>query len=257
MAAISGVIVTKNEADRILACIESLRPVCKEILVIDSFSTDGTQILASKAGAKVIERAFNGFGEQKQFAVDEANYDWVLVIDADEVLSPELQLSIQSHFQGIEPAYNGFYLPRTFVFMGRKMLGGGEEKKKYLRLFHKEYGRFTSSSVHENVELNGQAEWLKGSLFHFSYRNLHHYFQKFNQYTSLAADELSCKGKKKSGVYLYLRFGIGFWQYYLLKGFYKDGFPGFVWSICSAFYPIVKYAKTREIIEAKEFAGIK
>jgi hypothetical protein len=126
-----------------------------------------------------------------------------------------------------------------------------EEKKKYLRLFNKQKGNFNHKPVHEDVEIEGEATWLKGSLLHYSYRDLHHYFEKFNQYTSLAAKELAKQGKRKSGLYLYFRFGISFWQYYLIKGFVKDGFPGFVWSICSAFYPIVKYAKARAIIEKK------
>jgi glycosyltransferase involved in cell wall biosynthesis len=247
---ISGIIIAKNEADRIVSCIKSLQPICAEILVIDSFSTDVTVKVSEEAGAKVIQHQFEGFGLQKQFAVSQAKNNWVLVIDADEVLSPILQTEIQQVLKA-ETQISGFYLPRTFVFMDRVMKGGREEKKKYLRLFNKSKGNFNSKPVHEDVEVQGATAWLKGSLLHYSYRDLHHYFQKFNQYTSLAANELATQGKRKSGVYLYFRFGIGFWQYYLIKGFVKDGFPGFIWSFCSAFYPIVKYAKARAIIEKK------
>jgi hypothetical protein len=137
------------------------------------------------------------------------------------------------------------------------MKGGNEEQKKYLRLFSKQNGNFNFKLVHEDVEVTGATAWLTGNLLHYSYRDLHHYFQKFNQYTTLAAEELAQQGKQKSGVYLYLRFGIGFWQYYLLKGYIKDGFLGFVWSLCSAFYPIVKYAKARTLIEKQQHKAIK
>lgn len=250
MVPISGIIIAKNEADRIVSCIKSLQPICAEILVIDSFSTDDTVKVSEEAGARVIQHRFDGFGAQKQFAVSHASNNWVLVIDADEVLSSDLQAEIQEKFKN-EPSVNGFYLPRTFVFLGKQMRGGGEEKKKYLRLFNKQKGNFNHKPVHEDVEIEGEAAWLRGSLLHYSYRDLHHYFEKLNQYTTLAANELAKQGKRKSGLYLYFRFGISFWQYYLIKGFVKDGFPGFVWSICSAFYPIVKYAKARAIIEKK------
>lgn len=248
MVPISGIIIAKNEADRIVSCIESLQPICAEILVIDSFSTDDTVKVSEEAGAKVIQHPFSGFGAQKRFAVSQATNNWVLVIDADEVLSMELQSEISQLFQQT-PKVSGFCLPRTFVFLGRKMKGGNEEKKKYLRLFDRTKGNFNNKPVHEDVEIKGEVAWLRGSLLHYSYRDLHHYFEKFNQYTSLAAEELAKQRKQKSGLYLYFRFGISFWQYYLLKGFVKDGFPGFVWSICSAFYPVVKYAKARAIRE--------
>ncbi|MFY8034888.1 MAG: glycosyltransferase family 2 protein [Flexibacteraceae bacterium] len=250
MVPISGIIIAKNEADRIVSCIKSLQSICAEILVIDSYSTDETVKVSEEAGAKVIQHQFEGFGAQKQFAVSQASNNWVLVIDADEVLSNDLQSEIQERFKN-NPSVSGFYLPRTFVFLGKQMRGGGEEKKKYLRLFNKQKGNFNHKPVHEDVEMEGEAIWLRGSLLHYSYRDLHHYFEKFNQYTTLAAKELAKQGKRKSGLYLYFRFGISFWQYYLIKGFVKDGFPGFVWSICSAFYPIVKYAKARAIIEKK------
>jgi len=246
MALLSGIIITHNEADRLATTVESMKAICDEIIIVDSGSTDHTVSLAHSLGCRVLERAFDGFGTQKQFAVEQAKNDWVLVIDADEVISTALANEINHSL--LNPFCAGYFLPRTFVFLGKAMKGGHEEKKKYLRLFDRTKGSFSADKVHEDVTVSsGEVKWLKNTLLHSSYRDIHHYFVKFNQYTSLGAEEVHRNGKHISTAILAARMPITFVQYFLFKGYFRDGYQGFLWSLFSSLYPVVKYAKAREI----------
>jgi glycosyltransferase involved in cell wall biosynthesis len=246
MTLLSGVIITYNEADRLEATLESIKEICDEIVVIDSGSTDETISIAERFNCKIFTKKFEGYGVQKQFAIEKASNDWVLVIDADEVVSIPLANEIKSVLTN--PTFEGYYLPRIFMFLGKAMKGGNERKKKYLRLFNRHKASFSLEQVHEDVVVNsGKAGWLQGSLWHYSYRDISHYFSKFNQYTSLGATEVYQNGSSVSVAYIVLRMPITFFQYYWLKGYFRDGYAGFLWSLFSSLYPVVKYAKAREL----------
>lgn len=245
---ISAVIITHNEAFHIEACLAGLT-WADEVLVVDSGSTDGTEVLARAAGARVIHHDFAGFGPQKNYAVSAAKYDWVLVIDADERLSPELQVEIQTlQTQGLTAA--GYRIYRDFIFLNRLMKHGGEGNKSFLRLFNRQRGNFNLKQVHEDVVINGQTLTLNGRLLHYSYKDLADYVSRLNRYTSAGAQDKFNQGKDVSVGYLWFRQHLTFWQYYLLKGFWRDGYPGFVWSLLSSYYPVIKYMKLRELRQA-------
>lgn len=241
---ISAVIIAFNEADRIQATLKSLQ-FCEEILVVDSGSTDGTQAIAEKAGARVIHHAFEGYGLQNRFGGQEAKFDWILSIDADELLTEDLQQEIVAIFQS-KPKESGFYIPRTLVFMGKKFFSGSEHKQLQLKLYNRTFGGYNDAIIHENIELSGSIGKLKGELLHFSYRSLSHYLEKFNDYTSKGAESLTSKGKKVSAFYILIRFPLAFVQQYWLSGNFLMGVPGFIWALLSAMYPVVKYAKRYE-----------
>lgn len=243
---ISAVIITLNEAHNIVRTLESLA-WCDEIVIVDSGSNDDTVALCEARGCRVVYHPFSGFGEQKQFAVRLAAHQWVLSVDADEVISAELKNEIIEIFDQGEIACAGFYLPRTLVFMGRVFRYGNENKHAFLRLFNREYGGFTNAQIHEGVKLNGKTMTLRGAMLHYSYRDIGHYFSKFNQYTSMAAKELYAKGKTTSRVMIVLRLPITFFQTYILKANFLNGFPGFVWSLFCGIYPSVKYLKLYEL----------
>jgi glycosyltransferase involved in cell wall biosynthesis len=243
---ISAVLITYNEADRLA---KSLAPLgfCDEILVVDSGSTDGTQALAEQMGANVLHRAFDGFGPQKAYAVAQAKNNWVLCLDADEYLTPELAQTITTLFANGEPKEAGYRLRRRFFFLGKELKRGGETRHGYIRLFNKQKGNYNQALVHEHVELDGNAPLLPGYLLHESYRNLQDYLARFNTYTSQGAAELFAKGKKGSWVQIYLRFPINFARLLFGKGLIFDGYPGWIWAFLSSVYPVVKYAKLREL----------
>jgi glycosyltransferase involved in cell wall biosynthesis len=240
---LSAVLITYNEADNILKTLESLS-WCDEIIVVDSYSTDKTWDICEEYGCKVYERKFDGFGGQKQFAVAQTKNDWVLNLDADEVLTPELINEIKEEMKN--PAASGYMIPRRFVFMGKLFKYGKESRTSYLRLFDKTAGNFNDNKVHETVAIKGVIKKLKGSMLHYSYKNLSHYFDKFNKYTSAGAEAAVEKGKKKSSLLIVITMPLNFFKYYFIDLNVLNGFAGFCWSMLSTFYHFTKYLKTRE-----------
>jgi len=250
---LTAVIITFNEADRLQKCLPPLS-FCKEIIVVDSGSTDGTQELARQMGARVIHRDMDGHGAQKAFAVQQATTDWVLSLDADEYLTPELAQNIKDLFANGTPPQVGYKVRRRFFFLGQELKRGGESKQGYVRLFNRTHGNFNNAAIHDKVVITGQTPLLAGFLLHESYRDLSDYFKRFNRYTSHTAEELYKQGKKASWVQIYLRFGFNFFRLLFLKGLVLDGYAGWIWAFISSVYPVIKYAKLRELY-AKEAAG--
>lgn len=245
MIKISAVIITHNVGDTIGRTLGSL-DFCDEIVVADSGSTDATLSLCEKYKCRVFNRPFDGFGPYKRFAVSVAGNDWVFSIDADEVVSEELKQEIVSLFSAGSPAAQGYYIPRSLVFLGRLLRFGGEYKKKQLRLFNRNAGTFDDEKVHEKVCLPGKTGSLKGQLLHYSYGSISDYFEKFNKYTTAAAQSLLEKEKTVSALGAIARFPLTFIKIYLIKGCFLDGYAGFVWALFSAMYPFVKYVKLLE-----------
>ena len=243
---ISAVLITYNEEANIGRTLESLS-WCDEIVVVDSGSSDNTVNLCESKGCRVMFHPFSGYGQQKRFAVSQARHDWILSIDADEVLTQDLQREIIKHFEHNDTDTAGYYLPRTLVFMGKQFRYGNERSQPCLRLFNRNYGEFSDDRVHEAVRLNGPTRLLKGAMLHYSYLNIDQYFEKFNRYTSMAASQLYERGKSANRVAIALRLPITFLQTYIPKGNFMNGYPGFVWSLFCGLYPVVKYLKLYEL----------
>lgn len=241
---LSVVIITKNEAHNLDRTLEALQ-WADEIVVVDSESTDNTAEIAINWGAKLIIQPFLGYGLQKRFAADAATHPWVFVVDADEVVSKELANEI-SNLLAQEPNFVGYRVPRDFVFLGHYMRFGGERGKTHLRLFDKRKGNYNDAQVHEDVVLDGSIGVLKHKMLHFSYPTIHHYWAKFNEYTTKGAEDLYKRRGKTNSFKIISRFPISFVQLYLLKGLVFDGYAGFIWALFSAMYPVVKYAKLKD-----------
>ena len=231
---------------------KTLKPVLEavswadEIVLVDSGSTDGTLEIARQFKAKIIYRAFDGYGSQKNFATEQASNDWILSLDDDEILTPELQQEIQN-LDLSATDYHGYKIPRSLIFLGKLLRFSGEYKRLTLRLFNRKYGNWNAEYVHESVEVNGKTATLKHQILHDSYRDLTDYFNKFNKYTSLGAKTLSEHKKTASPFKIISRFPTTFLKIYLLKGSCLDGYAGFMWALLTAITPVVKYAKLREL----------
>jgi len=242
---ISALVITRNEAENIRDCLASLQWVA-EIIVVDAESTDDTVARAREFTDKVFIRRWEGFSAAKNFALAQCTSDWVLWLDADERVTPELREEIINTLRNT-PTAAGFAMPRLANFLGKWIRHGGWYPGYVLRLFRRDAGRFDDKPVHEGVRVDGKIERLRNHLLHYTDRNLQHYFEKFNRYTSLAVEELHQRGRRFHLRDLLLRPCWFFFRMYVLKGGFLDGLPGFILARLSAAYVFAKYAKLWEI----------
>ncbi len=234
-------IIAKNEAHRIAACIASAKDIVNEIVVIDAFSSDKTANICRSLGAIVYKRKFDGFTNQKNFALSKVNGDWALNLDADERLSPALKKEIKHAVQN--PKYAGYFIAFSNYFLGKKMRFSGLNKEKHLRLVRTQGAKYTGGLVHEGLEVSGKVGMLKNPINHYSYDSIETYFNKFNRYTSLAARQMYQNGKKFCLLNVLATLPFEFVKRYLLKLGILDGMRGLLWASFSTFYVYVKYAK--------------
>ena len=190
MPAISCTIIAFNEADRIAATLKAAAQVCDEIVVIDSGSTDGTQEICGTLGARVIHNDWPGYGPQKRFAEDQAQHDWILNLDADEVPTEELLREIEAWKQS-EPEYLGYRFTQTTVYPGRGRPRPFADHHTYVRLYDRRAIRFRDSLVHDVVDIgNHEIGRFEGDCLHWSWRSLDHLARKLDGYTTLQAQEI-------------------------------------------------------------------
>lgn len=238
---ISLFIIAKNEADKIAACIESAKSLVSDIVVVDSGSTDNTASVCRQLGARVYDHAFEGFTQQKNFALSQVNTEWALSLDADETLTPELAEEIRQAVQ--TPDIDGYELPRINDFLGKRMTHGGLKKEYILRLARTNKAKYEGGLVHEKLVVTGATRKLNNVFVHYSYPTIESYFEKFNKYTTLAAQTMYQNGKKFHLVKVLLTIPFEFFRRYILKAGFLDGLRGLVWASFSAFYVFVKYIK--------------
>jgi glycosyltransferase involved in cell wall biosynthesis len=243
---VSAVLITRN-AERLLDEVLGALGWCDEILIVDSGSTDRTFDIAKAHGARVLSREFDGYGPQKAWAVSQAAHDWVLVVDADEIVTPELRDEIETRLERDASAYAGFEVPISLVFLGRLMRHGGEYRMRHLRLYDRRRGNYNQNRVHERVEHDGPVGRGEHHMLHDSYGSIAAYFDKFNDYTTAGAVDLHGRGKTAGVGTIVSRFPLTFVRQYFIRGHVLNGYAGFIWSMFSALYPVVKYAKLREL----------
>jgi glycosyltransferase involved in cell wall biosynthesis len=241
---VSVVIITHNEALRISPVLAAVS-WADEIVVVDSGSSDATVEICLKAGARVVQQDFSGFGQQKQLGVDRAQHDWILSLDADEVLSVETAAHVRQLLEK-GPDRQAYFIRRQLIFLNKKFRFGRESRDYQLRFFNRRMARWNEKQVHEGLEFSGKAGVLKGRVDHYSYPDLASYLAKFNRYTDLAAAGLVSGNKSRSPCLLALSFPWNLFKIYWLDGNFLNGFAGFIWSVLSSAYPLVKYAKAIE-----------
>lgn len=241
---VSVAIITLNAASQLAACLDSVR-FADELVIIDSGSTDGTQALAEARGARVIQQPWLGFGPQKQFAVDAASHDWVLCLDADERVSPELRASIENALSA--PSTAAFRFPRCNRFLGRYLKYGEGYPDWSLRLFDRRHARWSDDAVHEKVIADSAIGQLSGDLLHDSAESLANYLTKQNRYTTLAAEMAVAAGKRSSLGRLALSPLVRFIKFYFIRQGFRDGLPGLIHIAIGCFNSFLKYAKMVEL----------
>lgn len=237
---LSAVIITRDAARVLPECLASLA-FCDEILVVDSGSRDETIALAKNAGCRVVETHWRGYGRQKQFAVEQARYDWVLCIDADERVTPELAANIRATLAA--PTASAYRLARCNRFLGRYLRHGEGYPDWCVRLFDRRHARWSEDAVHERVLADGPIGTLVGDLLHDSAESLERYLEKQNRYSTLAAEAAWARGERGSVFSLLFSPTVRFFKFYVLRLGFLDGVPGLVHILIGCFASFAKHAK--------------
>ena len=241
---LSVVIIAKNAATQIAACIDSVA-FADEILVVDSGSEDETRAIADVRGCRIIEKEWLGFGRQKQFAVSEARHEWVLCLDVDERVTPRLQDSIRAalHTQ----THKAWRMPRRNRFLGRWLEHGEGYPDWSLRLFHRQFASWSNDPVHEAVITTVDVGTMAGDLLHDSAEDVKTYLDKQNRYSSLHAEALFQQGVRAGYFKLLLSPLARFIKFYFIRLGFLDGGPGFAHVAVGCFAAFAKYAKLIEL----------
>ena len=243
-ARLSAVLITQNAAAQLPECLASVA-FADEVVVVDSGSTDGTAELAARYGARLVTKEWLGFGRQKQFAVEQAANDWVLCLDSDERVSPELAASVVRTLQA--PAAPVYRMARRNRFLGRWLRHGEGYPDWSPRLFDRRRARWSNDSVHERVLCATAPGTLEGDLLHHSAEDLGRYLEKQNRYTALAAQQLYEQGQRAGMRELAFSPLARFLKFYLLRLGFLDGLPGLIHVCIGCMNSFMKYAKLIEL----------
>ena len=252
MPGLSVVLITLNEAGNIRRCLESVKDLADEILVVDSGSTDGTRELAASLGAHVIHQDFLGYIEQKNFATSRAVNQWVLSLDADEALSPELKESIRSAM--VNPAASGYAMNRLTNYCGAWVRHGGWYPDRKVRLYRKDAGRWEGVNPHDRYTLfdGARPQWLKGDLLHYSYHSITDHLRQIDHFSSVGARALYAKGVSSSLLKIFYKPVARFIRNYVIKGGFRDGMTGLVIGINSMHAVFLKYLRLYFLYKGRE-----
>ena len=246
---LSAYLIVKNESRDLPGCLDSLRVLADELVVVDDESTDNTATLCRERGARVFSRRLDGFGSQKQYALDHCLGEWALSLDADERVTPELAGEIRSII-GRKGGPDGYLLSRKMYFLGQRLRFGGVGRDWVLRLFRRGTGRYLPLEIHEKVDVDGTVSRLKGSLEHFSYATLEEYLEKIPSYTAMAARQRFAAGAR----FTILHHGRPGWELFsrvVLKGAWLDGQAGLIYAALSSHAAWLRSVKLWELEHSK------
>ncbi|MHB1240915.1 MAG: glycosyltransferase family 2 protein [Gammaproteobacteria bacterium] len=243
MENLSVFVTTFNNARTLAPCLESVK-WADEIVLLDSFSTDETVSIAERYGCRIFQHEFLGYGRQKQMALEHTRNRWVLLLDADEALAPDLQAEIRALLER-GPQADGYEIPRQEQLFWR-MCSPRVRMNHFLRLFDKHKGHVTDMPVHAAPKVDGTIHRLRNPFYHFGETDIHTKVDKINHYsTGLVADKLG-KGRGRHPWILVLYPPVYFLRSYVFKRNFLNGWAGFITSVTGAFYVFLKYAKVYE-----------
>ena len=243
---LSLVIITRDAAHELADCLASAE-FAAETIVVDSGSIDDTAALAARLGARVILHPWEGFGPQKRFAVGQARNDWVLCLDADERVTPELAAAINALFAAGGPSTTAYAIARRNRFLGKWLAHGEGYPDWIVRLFDRRRARWSADPVHEKVVADDPVARLRGDLLHASAESIDAYIAKQNQYTTVQAAAMHARGERASVAQLMLSPLARFLRFYVLRLGFLDGAAGFAHIAIGAFASFLKYAKLRAL----------
>lgn len=249
---ISCFIIAKNEGDRIAHTLHSVKEWVDEIIVIDSGSSDDTVAVCGALGAHVLHHDWPGYGLQKRFGEEQCRNNWLLNLDADEVITPALAQEIHKEFAHALPSVTGYFLPVRDLLPGEEKLAPFAHTNRCLRLYDKRKARFSDSPVHDSVIVReGEVRLLKNPVLHRSFRSLRHMLEKINSYSSAQAGELQKKKMKYPYLRLLVEAPFAFIKMYVLRGYALRGVRGVVYSCV---YAYGRFLRVKKYVQQKNAA---
>jgi len=252
---LSVVVITHNEAaniGRTLASVQSLTEAGGEMIVVDCGSTDGTVQIAQALGAQTFVEDWKGFAAQKNSAIAKAHSDWILSLDADEVVTQDLRAEIERVLAKDNSTVNGYWIPRMNYIFGRWIRHGGFWPDPKLRLFRRGTGHFQERAVHETLRVQGATEHLAEPMFHEAYPTISSYIEHMNRYSTLGAELAVQEGHTRFTVLNILLRPFGTFVYnYVMRGGFLDGREGLLLHLYHAVYVSWKYAKSWELVRQR------
>ncbi len=246
MARISACMITFNNSRTVEKALLSVVPWASEIIVVDSFSTDTTFEIVKKYATFCEQRKWPGFRDQYNYCISRAENDWVIFLDADEVISPALADEIVLRVEEDDDRYDGYIAHRRNFYLGRWIMHGGWVPDYEVRLFRKSRGAF-EGALHANVKVRGRVGELKNFYYHYNYKDIADQIATINRYSDTAAHDMLEEGRCFSFIDLLLRPPIRFIKEYFLKRGFLDGMPGLVIAVSTMYYVFAKYAKLWEL----------
>ncbi|NQV54117.1 MAG: glycosyltransferase family 2 protein [Flavobacteriales bacterium] len=251
MKDLSVVIITLNEERNIGRCIESVAGLAKEVVVVDSLSTDRTKEIAESLGARVVEQLFLGHIEQKNFAIEQASHEIILSLDADEALGAELKASIEEALNRFE--HDGYTMNRLTNFCGKWIRHGGWYPDTKLRLFRKGQGAWTGTNPHDRYEmsLGRKAGKLNGDLLHYSFYSEEEHLAQIQKFSAISSKAKYAEGVRSNRPKILIKTAAKFIKAYVIKLGFLDGYYGWVIAKNSAFATYLRYRKLLELQSEK------
>jgi glycosyltransferase involved in cell wall biosynthesis len=238
-------VITRDEAANIEAALRSVS-WADEIIVVDSHSADDTVSRARPLATRVVSREWPGYSAQKNYAAEIASNDWILSLDADERVSPELAEEIRQVLRR-GPEQCGYRIPRVTWYLGRWIRSTDWYPDLQLRLYDRRSARWNGRRVHESVHPNSPPARLKHELQHYAYRDIAHHLATIDRYTTLAAEQWLSEGRRTSALELFFHPRFAFIRNYVLRGGFRDGTVGLLVSRMNAYYVFLKFAKLWEL----------
>ena len=247
MASLTVAIITKNEAANLPRWLAAVGPVADEIVAVDSGSSDATVELLARAGAKVCFRQWTGYADQRNHCIDQASGDWVLFLDADEFIDDELAQALNALKNGPPPAEAAFELTYKVFFFGRFLRHGGYYPERHLRLHRRGQARWAARQVHERLEADGPVGRLAGHVHHHSYQTVGDYLARAQRYSAEAAQQMLAAGRRAGPLTVVGHAGWSFFNRYILRLGFLDGYEGYLAARLESLYTLAKYARLREL----------
>jgi len=252
VAKVSGIVTCFDNMPHIEACLESMRWV-DELIVVDSFSTDGTAELARKIADRVFQREYTSESGQRNWAVERASHPWIVLIDSDEVIPTPLREEIRATLRN--PRYNRYKVFRRGIFLGREMKHGGWNRDKNNLLFRQDRYRFDGAEVHSRLLPEDKYGLFQNRLDHYTHRSIDEFVVKSNRYATLVARRYYQRGKRGTAAKIFSHCAFNFIRNYFFRLGFLDGARGLVSAVLSSGYVAEKYAKLWELEKGKPDPG--